>query len=225
LSFRQLYGGESGYYLASTHYVTLPTNVTINYSVSSGAGSTTTPDTRTYGNVYQVTPWYEDYSLTCGGPYYSNPVSYAYRSLSNYNWYGYDSNCNYVEGYFDYAGFYGYPSYEYWYGRITYGSGGLGVGNNAIIFAVYTYQTTGQTGGYAPFIDYGSPSSVINNNTGGYIANTPNGYNQVVSTGGGSFSGVSQIRLELGQANFNYGISGYEAYYGPSGRARIWYGT
>jgi hypothetical protein len=90
---------------------------------------------------------------------------------------------------------------------------------------VYTYQSYGQTGGQAPFIDYGAASSVINNNTGGTIANTSNGYNQVVSTGGGSFSGVSQIRLELGSANYNYNISGLEAYYGPSGRARIWYGT
>ena len=229
LSFRQLYGGENGYYLSSTHYVTLPTNVTINYSISSGAGSTTTPDTRTYGNIYQVNQynWFGYNPLTFDeGPYFASQVAYSSNALGGYSWYGYANGYNYIEGYFIRDANYGtYPYEEYYYARITYNEYSVGLGYNAITFGVYLSQTTGQTGGNAPFTDYGSPSSLINNNTSAYISNTSTGYNQGVSTNGGSFSGVSQIRLELGSANYNYSIGGYEAYYGPSGRGRIWYGT
>ena len=116
LSFRQSYGGENGYYNSSTQYVTIPAGVTFNYSLSSGAGSTSTPDTRVYGNVYAATLWYDNGMLPNGGPYYPSQVPYQSQSMGNYGWwYGYDGSGNYVDGYFSYAGFNGYPGYEYWY--------------------------------------------------------------------------------------------------------------
>lgn len=222
LSFRTTYGGGNGYYESSTHLVNLPTTVTINYSLSSGAGSTSTPDTRTYGNVYGVTLWYDNYGYQYDIP---SQIPYQYRSLGNYGWWGgYDSDGQYIEGNYTFA-FGGYPNYEYWYGYEYYRYG-------TTMFGVYTYQTTGVTGGNAPRgPDYGGPSYLYDHRFG-YISSTiaQTGYGNNLSpntiTGTiGAFTGVSTIRLDLGAAYYNYYYGGVEAYYGPSGRATIWYGT
>lgn len=211
LSFRQTYGGENG--LAGTnHYVNLPTTVTINYSLSSGAGSSQTPDTRTYGNVYLADEWYGWGNFTSGpyisgGAYTANPYGNAY-------WWGYDAWGSYIEGYLSYAGFYGFGSDEYYYGYAP-----------NFNFGVRAYPSYGQTGGQAPFIDSGSPSYMYNSSTWATIRSTGLGYNLSPNTVTGTFSGVSQIYLQLGAANYSYSYSGLEAYYGPSGRARFWYGT
>jgi hypothetical protein len=215
LSFRQSYGGENGYYNSSTQYVTIPAGVTFNYSLSSGAGSTSTPDTRVYGNVYAATLWYDNGMLPNGGPYYPNPVPYQSQSMGNYQWDGYNENGQYVYGYFSFA-FGGYPYEEYWYGN-SYNFGGT-------YFGVYTYQSTGQIGGYAPHgPDYGAQSIISNN--GSQIRATSLGYNLTPNTVTGSYTstGGGQTQISMGVAWWYYGDN--LPYYGPSGRARIWYGT
>lgn len=213
LSFRQSYGGENGFYDASTQYVTIPSGVTFNYSLSSGAGSTSAPDTRTYGNLYGVTLWYDNYGYQYDIP---SQIPYQSGSLGNYWWGGYDSDGQYIEGYYTFASG-GYPSYEYWYGYEYYRYG-------TTMFGVYTYQTTGVTGGNAPRgPDYGEYSYIYNNNSGGQIAATSLGYNQTPSTVTGSFTSPGQIRIQMGVAWWYYADN--LSYYGPSGRARIWYGT
>lgn len=214
LSFRQTYGGENGFYNGNAQYINFPTTVTINYSLSSGAGSTSTPDTRTYGTVYQVTQWFGFENFN-DGPYIEGIIPYSFRSLESYNWSGYDNNWNYVFGYWSYAGFNGYPSDEFYYGYAP-----------NFTFGVYTFQTYGVTGGQAPRgPDYGSQSYMYNSSTWATIASTNVGYNLSPNTVTGTFSGISQIYLQLGAANYSYSYSGVEAYYGPSGRARFWYGT
>jgi hypothetical protein len=218
LSFRQTYGGENGFYSSSTVYVSLPTNVTINYSLSSGAGSTSTPDTRTYGTVYAVTEWF-GFDNFFAGPYVSGPVAYTPRGLDGHYWYGYVGGYSvYYDGYFSYAGFTGYPHEEYYYGYAP-----------NFTFGVYAFPSTGVTGGSAPRgPDYGN-RSYLDNNSLGYasstIAQTNLGYNLTPNTVSGTFSGISQIRFDFGHAYYYYYYGGLEAYYGPSGRGRIWYGT
>lgn len=216
LSFRQSYGGENGFYDGSTVLVSLPTNVTINYVMSSGAGSTSTPDTRTYGPVYIADEWYgwggfSSGPYISGGYYGPNPYGGAY-------WWGYDSWGSYIEGYLSYAGFYGFGSYEYYYGNAPNFS-----------FGVVAIPSTGVTGGSAPRgPDYGNRSYLYNNSLGyasNTIAQTSLGYNLTPNDVSGTFSGFSQIRFDFGNAYYNYYYGGFEPYYGPSGRGRIWYGT
>lgn len=220
LSFRQTYGPDNG----AQYVVYIPAGTSVGYSMLSGAGSSSIPDTRTYGNVYSVNNWYTDYNLNQEGPYYANPVSYGYRSLGNYIWDGYHNNV-YVQGIFQYAGFSGYPGAEYWYGKITYGYDAMGLGYNTTIFAVTANQDTGQTGGDAPQSpDYGGATYMYHNNESTQVAITAQGYNLTQASLSGSFTLIgSYMRIYTGSYAY-YGGRPVQ-YYGPAGSARIWYGT
>jgi hypothetical protein len=209
LSFRQSYGPVE---YGSQSVVNIPAGTVVGYSMLSGAGSSSTPDTRTYGNVYAVSEWYgwggfSSGPYISGGAYTANPYGNAY-------WYGYDAWGSYIDGYLSYAGFYGLGSNEYYYGYAP-----------NFNFGVIAYPSYGQTGGSPPQTpDYGSSTYIYHNNENTQAATTSLGYNLAQSSASGSFTIIGNyIRIYLGSRSY-YGGRPVE-YYGPGGSARIWYGT
>ena len=225
LSFRQTYGPDNG----AQYVVNIPAGTSVGYSMISGAGSSSTPDTRTYGNIYGVsqTNWYGSPSVTFNeGPYFPGQVTYAPSGLNGQTWSGYANGYNYIEGYFirD-PGMGSYPYEEYYYARITYNEYSVGVGYNSSVFGAYTYQVYGQTGGEAPQSpDYGGATYMYHNNESTQVAITAQGYNLTQASLSGSFTIIgSYIRIYTGSYAY-YGGRPVQ-YYGPAGSARIWYGT
>lgn len=245
LSFRQEYGGENGYYTSSNRQVSVPNGTTVGYYLVSGYGQYSKGDTRTYqtSTRYRVYLWYNNYSdWWTGNDFYSpwgqwgngdiyngGSAEYASRSIGNYTWYALDSQGNYLTGYYSYAGFYGHPGDEYWYGYSYNSSPAMGYGPNTHVHSMYTsgtFSQTIQTGGSdARGPDYGNYTRIYNSTgASNQINATSLGYNGTPSTTSGSFtvSGSNSVYLQMGEVNYNYSV---ETPAGPSGRARIWYGT
>jgi hypothetical protein len=200
----------------SNYYV--PRTTTVSWQMYSGSGQTYKPDTRTYGQAEVPTTWYDNYGGWIYGYQHPSSVDMYYSSLTNYSWWTYDSNWNYIYGYYQYT--FGSVGNQYYYMQgYGYSSTHGTYFSGTQMGGAYTYTTTVQTGGSAASgPTYGNATSVYVQNVG-TVQSTGQGYNGSASYTSGSYTvpAGSWIRMD-------HGYSGGEPGYASQGYGYFYYG-
>jgi hypothetical protein len=200
-------------------YYYVPRTTTVSWQMYSGSGQSYKPDTRQYGNVEIPNTWYDNYGGWNYGYQHPGEVPYSYASLANYSWWTYDTNWNYVYGYYQYA-FGGVGNQYYYMQGYGYSSTHGTYFSGTQMGGAYTYTSNSVIAGSPPSgPSYGGQTIVYVQNVG-EVQRTGQGYNQSAAYNAGSYTvpAGSWIRMDHGYsgdagAGGGYSSQGYGYFY------------